>query len=135
RDTGYTDQATTVTYDVIDTSNMRLVSQARLLNTNAFYPAFDVPATVPLGTQFATTNVITGTTTAANGSLTYPGISNLKAGEGPFNVNFGGLSRYGDYFGGAVDPVSGGLWVSGEYAKPPQGGFGVWGTWAGYFPS
>ena len=69
RDTGYTDQATTVTYDVIDTSTMKLASQARLLNTNAFYPAFDVPATTPLGTQFATANLITGTTTAANGTL------------------------------------------------------------------
>ena len=134
RGTGYTDQATTVTFDVIDTSTMRLASQARLLNTNAFYPAFDVPATVPAGAQFATSNVITGTTTGPDGSLTYPGISRLKAGEGPFNINFGGISRYGDYFGGAVDPVSGGLWVSGQYAKPPQGGFGIWGTWAGLFP-
>ena len=136
RDTGYTDQATTVTYDVIDTSSMKIASQARLLNTNSFYPAFDVPATTPSGTQFATTNLITGTTTAPDGTLTYPAISNnLKAGEGFYDINFGAVSRWGDYFGGAVDPVSGGLWVSGEYAKPPlAGGFGHWGTWVGYFP-
>jgi len=137
RDTGYTDQATTVTYDVIDTtgSTPKLASQARLLNANSFYPAFDVPATVPLGTQFATSNMITGTTTAADGSLTYPGLShNLKAGEGPFDIAFGTLSRWGDYFGGSVDPVSGGLWVSGEYALAPQSGFGQSSTWVGYYP-
>jgi hypothetical protein len=137
RDTGYTDQATTVTYDVINTSTMTIGSQARLLNTNAFYPAFDVPATTPLGTQFATANLITGTTTAANGSLTYAGLSNnLKAGESPFfSPSSCSPCRWGDYFGGTTDPVSGGLWVSGEYAKLPlTGGLGQWGTWAGYYP-
>ena len=49
RNTGYTDQATTVTYDVINTSTMKSGSQARLMNMNAFYPAFDVPATTPSG--------------------------------------------------------------------------------------
>jgi len=145
RDTGYTDvrnAATTVTFDVIDTSRMALVSQARLLNTNSFYPAFDVPATVPAGTQYATADLITGTTTAPDGSAAYAGISNLKAGQGIFDLT-GGLSfvvnRWGDYFGGAVDPINGGLWTSGEYAATPQAGVslgfaGVWGTWAGYFP-
>ena len=151
RDTGYTDAATTVTYDVIDTSGMTLVSQARLLNTNSFYPAFDVPATVPAGVNFASPNsvsacpwCITGTTTAPDGSATYAGISDLMAGQGIFDLT-GGLpqipNRWGDYFGGAVDPVSGGLWASGEYAAAPQTGAGVtlgfagvWGTWAGYFP-
>jgi hypothetical protein len=136
RDTGYTDQATTVTYDVINTSTMMLASQARLVNTNAFYPAFDVPATTPLGTQFATANLTTGTTTSATGTLTYPGLSNnLQAGQGYFDVTFGGLNRWGDYFGGTVDPVSGGLWTSGEYALvPAAGNYGQWGTWAGYYP-
>jgi hypothetical protein len=135
RDTGYPDQATTVTYDVIDTSTMKIVTQARLMQTNSFYPAFDVPATTPLGNQFATGNLITGTTTAPDGTLTYAGLSNkLKAGEDYFSVNFNGTSRWGDYFGGAVDPVSGGLWVSGEYAKPSSFGFGQWGTWVGYYP-
>lgn len=136
RDTGYTDQATTVTYDVIDTSTMKIASQARLLHTNAFYPSFDVPATVPVGSQFATTNVVTGTTTAADGTLTYAGLSNnLKAGVSPFVVNFCSVCRWGDYFGGTVDPISGGLWVSGEYAKQSLvGGFGQWGTWAAYYP-
>jgi hypothetical protein len=40
-----------------------------------------------------------------------------------------------------VDPVSGGLWTSGQYALPRQTvpvanafGPGLWGTWIGYFP-
>lgn len=142
RNTGYTDTglATTVTYDVIDTSSMKLVSQAWLTNQNVFYPSFDVPATTPSGTQFATPNLITGTTTASNGSLTYAGISNLKVGEDVFDYNSGEApDRWGDYFGGAVDPVTGGLWASGQYAKTsfttlPPGTNGQWGTWAGYFP-
>ena len=133
RDTGYTDQVTTVTYDLVDTSTMTLASQARLINTNSFYPSFDVPASTEPGTAFATTNVITGTTTAADGSQTYASISKLKAGEGSFNLG-PSPNRWGDYFGGAVDPVSGGLWVSGQYAKTLAQGFGQWGTWVGYFP-
>ncbi len=145
RDTGYTDvpkAVTSVTYDVIDTSSMTLASQARLVNANSFYPAFDVPATVPSGTQFATANLVTGTTTAPDGSLAYPGISNLKAGKDFFDLTGGGTvipNRWGDYFGGAVDPVTGGLWTSGQYGETRQSnvspGFaGVWGTWAGFFP-
>lgn len=154
RDSGYTDvkgAATTVTYDVVDTSSMTLVSQARLLNTNSFYPAFDVPATVPAGTQYANPAsgsacawCITATTTAqdGSGSLTYASIASLKAGKDVFDLNGGSpslLNRWGDYFGGAVDPVSGGLWTSGEYAETRRSGTnigfaGVWGTWVGYFP-
>ena len=140
RDTGYRDQATTVTYDVINTSapTMKIVSQARLMNAIAFYPAFDVPATTPLGAQFATANLITGTTTDPNGNLTYAGLSNnLKAGESSFFVqsSCSPSCNWGDYFGGTVDPISGGLWVSGEYAKPPlPQGRGQWGTWAAYYP-
>jgi hypothetical protein len=138
RNTGYRDQATTVTYDVINTSTMKIASQARAMNTIAFYPAFDVPATTPLGAQFASANLITGTTTASDGTLTFAGLSNnLKAGESAF-FGISGCSpcRWGDYFGGTVDPVSGGLWVSGQYAKPPSiiTGIGQWGTWAGYYP-
>ncbi len=137
RNTGYTDQATTITYDVVDTSAMKIASQARLTNTNSFYPAFDVPATTPSGAQFATANLIAGTTTASDGTLTYAGLSNhLKAGESSFFVlSACSPCRWGDYFGGAVDPVTGGLWVSGEYAKPPaSSGSGQWGTWVGSYP-
>jgi len=105
------------------------------LNANAFYPAFDVPATVLQGTQFATANLITGTTTSPSGTLTYPGLSNnLKAGVDYYQVSSSGISAWGDYFGGAVDPLSGGLWVSGAFAKQSQISFGQWGTWAGYYP-
>jgi hypothetical protein len=138
RNTGYKDQATTVTYDVINTSTMKIASEARLTNMIAFYPAFDVPATTPLGAQFATANLVTGSTTDSNGSLVYAGLSNnLKAGESSFFVPSScSPCRWGDYFGGAVDPISGGLWVSGQYAKPPSiaTGIGQWGTWAGYYP-
>jgi hypothetical protein len=146
RNSGYADQATTVTLDVINTSTMTLASQARLLNTNAFYPAFDVPATTPLGAPFAAANLVTGTTTAPNGTVTYAGLSNcwgcpggsvnLIAGQSRYeNLNFCTPCRWGDYFGGAVDPVSGGLWVSGEYAQPPQAnGLGQSGTWVAYYP-
>jgi hypothetical protein len=136
RDTGYADPATTSTFDVIDTTgtSMRIASQARLMNTNAFYPAFDVPASTPRGTQFASSSLITGTTTAADGSLTYAGISRLKAGVDYFQV-VPVVNRWGDYFGGAVDPVTGGLWVSGQYAATrANNGTGRWGTWVGYFP-
>jgi hypothetical protein len=139
RNSGYNDQATTVTYDVINTSTMQIGPQARAMNVNAFYPAFDVPATTPLGAQFATANLITGTTTDPNGNLVYAGLSNnLKAGESSFYVqsSCSPACRWGDYFGGTVDPISGGLWVSGQYAKPPSivTGIGQWGTWAGYYP-
>jgi hypothetical protein len=145
RDAGYTDvanAATSVTYDVIDTSKMSLASQARLTNTNSFYPAFDVPASTPPGMQFATASVITGTSTGPDGKLTFAGISSLKPGKDFFDLTGGAPyvpNRWGDYFGGAVDPVSGGLWTSGQYAdsRVPNinpGFAGRWGTWAGYFP-
>jgi hypothetical protein len=134
RDTGYPDQATTITYDIIDTSKMSVVSQARLLNTNAFYPAFDIPATTPKGAQFASNNMVYGTTTNSTGGLTFAGISGVKNGEDYFDLGSGGFNRWGDYFGGAVDPVDGGLWVSGQYAKSSALAFGNWGTWAAYFP-
>jgi hypothetical protein len=143
RNSGYADQATTVTFDIINTaapnttdSTLPLTSQSRLTKTNSFYPAFDIPATTPSGTQFATASIITGTTTAADGSLTFAGISHLKAGEDYFDTfNANRISRWGDYFGGAIDPITGGLWASGQYAKPRAvAGFGIWGTWVGYFP-
>ena len=76
------------------------------------------PASTHPAMAFAIANVITGTTTAADGSLTYASISRLKAGEGCFNLRPEPVNRWGDYFGGAVDPVSGGLWTVGAYAKP-----------------
>jgi len=139
RDSGYQDAAITVTYDVIDTSNMSLVSQARILNSNSFYPVFDVPATTASGAPFA--SPITGTTSAPDGTQAYPSISFLKAGKAFYDYTGGESSatnklfnRWGDYFGGAVDPITGGLWASGQYAETQVAGYGEWGTWAGYFP-
>src|SRR5262249_15781881 len=108
RNTGYPTQSTTITYDVIDTSTMTLVSQDWPKGTIVFYPAFDVPATVPSGAPFATTSQISGTSITTNGTLTYAGIShNLKAGESPYFSTFcSATCPWGDYFGGTVDPVS-----------------------------
>ena len=45
-----------------------------------------------------------------------------------------GVTAWGDYFGGAVDPLSGGLWVSGALPSRARWSFGQWGTWAAYYP-
>jgi hypothetical protein len=129
RNTGYLADLTTVTYDRIDL-NLNLVTlQSRLTNGNFFYPAFDVPASHGPSNTFPN-KLIVGTTTDANGSLTYAGITDVKAGEDAFDAG----NKWGKYFGGAVDPVQGGLWVYGEYAKAKSGAAGRWGTWASYFP-
>jgi hypothetical protein len=142
RNSGYRDATTSITYDVINLSTLQASTQARVVNANVFYPSFDVPATVPLGAQSVTDTPISGTTTASDGSLTFAGLSkNLKAGESPFFSTSAcptsppSPCRWGDYFGGAIDPLTGGLWVSGEYAKTPlTGGSGVWGTWVAQYP-
>jgi len=138
RNSGYPDAATTITYDVIDLSTLKASTQARVTNANAFYPAFDVPATVGLGAQSITDTPISGTTTASDGSLTYTGLSkNLKPGEDVFyslSACPSNKCRWGDYFGGAIDPLSGALWVSGEYAKLPVAGSAMWGTWIAQYP-
>ncbi len=145
RNSGYHDAATTITYDVIDLSTMKMISQTRVTNANAFYPAFDVPATVGLGAPAVNPGSdmpVSGTTTAPDGSLTYAGLSkNMKAGEDVFYAltpcSVSGRvtpCRWGDYFGGTIDPLSGGLWVSGEYAKLPITGSAMWGTWIAQYP-
>jgi len=139
RDSGYPGQTTTVTFDVIDTSSMLVSTQSRILNSNSFYPSFDVPPTVGLGMPFVAADIAAGTTTSASGTLTYASFSNVKAGEAYYSPQncrgTFGVACWGDYFGGAVDPVTGGLWVSGEYAKPPlTSGLEQWGTWAAYYP-
>ena len=132
--TGYADEPDTVTYDLIDVVNNKVTLQQRWVNGNFFYPAFDVPASIGPGNTLPN-NLIVGTTTSASGTLTYPGITNVKPGEDFFDlVSSGPSARWGDYFGGAIDPVQGGLWISGEYAKPHVSGSAVWGTWNAYFP-
>src|SRR5260370_34801950 len=59
----------------------------------------------------------------------------VKGGEGFFAPNSGPVARWGDYFGAGIDPVNGGLWTTGEYAKPLNGeGTPQYGTWVAYFP-
>jgi len=129
RNTGYTTGASTVTYDRIDLASSKVTLQARQVNGNFFFPAFDIPASQGPGNALPN-KLITGTSTDASGALTYLGISEVKAGEDAFEAG----SRWGDYFGGTIDPVQGGLWTYGEYAKPRNTASGRWGTWAAYFP-
>lgn len=129
RNAGYTIEPTTVTYDRIDLGTNKASLQARSINGSFFYPAFDITAS--LGPDNVLPNkLIAGSATASDGTVSYIGIPNVKAGESPYEGN----SRWGDYFGGQVDPVQGGLWVYGEYAKNRATAAGRWGTWAAYFP-
>ncbi|MBV6464874.1 MAG: hypothetical protein PGMFKBFP_00139 [Anaerolineales bacterium] len=129
RNTGYASAASTVTYDRIDLASNKVTLQARQVNGNFFFPAFDIPASQGPGNALPN-KLITGTTTGSSGALTYAGISEVKAGEDAFEAD----GRWGDYFGGAIDPIQGGLWTYGEYAKPRNTTSGRWGTWAAYFP-
>lgn len=130
RNTGYSNEPVTVTYDRIDLTSNKVTLQARHTNGNFFYPAFDVPASHG-PTNAVPNKLIVGTTTDAAGGLTYPGLSDVKAGEDFFTAG----DRWGDYFGGAVDPILGGLWTFGQYAKPKGTSGGRYGTYAGYFPA
>jgi hypothetical protein len=126
--TGYTDQPVTVTYGIVDAVSKKLTFQQRFVNGNFFYPAFDVPASVGPGNVLPN-NLVVGTTTSAAGALTYAGINNIVAGQSPYTLS-GSPARWGDFFRASVDPLNGGLWASGEYAK----GTATWGTWNTYFP-
>ena len=100
------DQATTVLYTRFDAASKAITLQSRMANGNFFYPAMDVPAT--LGPDNAVPPIIAGTTTAPDGTLTYPGILNVKAGEDAYDSTTLPVVRWGDYLGGALDPVNGG---------------------------
>lgn len=134
RNSGYFDEPSTVTYDRIDTITNKVTLQARWVNGNFFYPAYDIPASLGLENALPN-NLAVGTTTDGNGNLTYPGITNMKAGEAPFEIiSRNGAARWGDYFGGVVDPINGGLWLAGQYAKTHVDGVSRYGTWITYYP-
>lgn len=130
RNTGYVNTPTTVTYDRIELATNAVTLQARYVGGHFFYPAFDVPASHGPANA-PPSKLITGSSTDNSGALTYIGIPGVIAGEDSYSI-FNG--RWGDYFGGAIDPVYGGLWVYGEYAKRRSGPNGVWGTRCAYFP-
>ena len=92
-----------------------------------------MPASIGPGNTLPN-NLIVGTTTSPTGTLTFPGITNVKPGEDFYDLTTGGAARWGDYFGGAIDPIQGGLWVSGEFAKTHSSNTARWGTWNAYFP-
>ena len=133
RNTGYTDEPTTVTYDIVDPVNNKVALQYRWTNGSFFYPAFDVPASNGPGATLPN-DLIVGTTTGTNG-LTYASVTKLKAGEGVYDFTTNGTTaRWGDYNGAGVDPILGGMWVSGEYAKSKANNASIYGTWNAYFP-
>jgi hypothetical protein len=133
RGTGYVDEPTTVTYERIDVASRKATLQARMIGGGFFFPAFDVPATLGPGNQVPALTVV-GTNVNEQGQLTFLGIRNSKAGEALWEVS-GSASRWGDFFSATIDPVDGGLWTYGEYAKARNANEGGrWGTWASYFP-
>lgn len=132
RNTGYADNPVTVTWDRIDLKTMTLVSQARLTNVNAFYPILEIPATMGPGGVLPN-KLLAGTTTSPSGALAFAGMTEVKAGEAYYDIS-SGLSRWGDHNGSALDPVSGGMWLIGQYAGQPSMGLGQWGTRAAYYP-
>ncbi|MBL8234371.1 MAG: S-layer homology domain-containing protein [Bryobacterales bacterium] len=133
RNTGYAADPTTVTYDRLDLARERFTLQSRLFGGTFFYPAYDIPASLGPGNALPN-KLISGTTTNPAGNLTFAGISDVKAGEDRYELVTENRVRWGEYFGSAIDPVNGGLWVYGQYAKPRGNTAGVWGTWASYFP-
>jgi hypothetical protein len=136
RNTGYADEPTTVTYDLVDVASAKVLAQSRWTNGNFFYPAFDVPATIGPGTDFPN-DLIVNTTTAPGGSLTYAGLTNnVKSGEDVYDLTNGSTARWGDYNGAGIDPITGGMWISAEYAKKKNAGStsARYGTWDAFFP-
>lgn len=139
QNTGHADEPTTVSYSILNVATNTVANYFRWRNGSFFYPAFDIPATVGPG-GFIPNKLITATTTDANGNLTYAGIKDVKQGEDSYTPNGAGQARYGEFFGGAIDPVDGGMWVSGEYAKMKtqipnvSQPFSQYGTWIAYFP-
>lgn len=137
RNAGYVVEPITVTYDLIDLESSKVLVQSRWTNGNFFYPAFDVPATVGPGNDFPN-QLIVGTTTKTGGALTFAGMTKMKDGEAVYDRSTGGPARWGDYNGAAIDPIDGGMWTSGEYAKSQSQTPGVnnshYGTWNTYFP-
>ncbi|MCH7608093.1 MAG: hypothetical protein IIC94_05955 [Chloroflexi bacterium] len=58
------------------------------------------------------------------GTLFKAGAASLDTGLGPVD----GAERYGDYFGAAIDPVDGTVWLLGQYVKAPA----CWGSWVAH---
>ena len=127
------DEPTTVVYSRIDTTIAKLTFQQRWSNGNFFYPALDIPASLNSATIGFPNKLAAGTTTNAFGNPAFAGIQEVKAGEDFYDISTAGLARWGQYFGAAIDPQQGGLWVSGQYAKA-RDGISHYGEWVSYFP-
>ncbi|MEO8128537.1 MAG: S-layer homology domain-containing protein [Bryobacteraceae bacterium] len=128
------DEPSTVVYSRIDTTIGTVTFQERWTNGNFFYPALDIPASLNSATIGFPNKLVAGTSTNALGNPAFPGIQEVKTGEGFYDISTSGLARWGQYFGAAIDPQQGGLWVSGQYAKDRPDGASHYGEWVSYFP-
>ncbi|MBL8213721.1 MAG: hypothetical protein JNK87_23585, partial [Bryobacterales bacterium] len=88
RNAGYPTATTTVTYDRIDLARNAVTFQARLVGGNYFFPAFDMPASQAPGNTVLD-KLITGSSTDANGALTYAGVPGVKDGEDVYYAHNG----------------------------------------------
>lgn len=76
--------------------------------------------------QFPSISVIGRLAADPAGLLRPPSI--LRVSPTGYNVDTGsGRNRWGDYFGAALDPADGSVWVAGEFATSTT----TWGTWVG----
>jgi hypothetical protein len=89
-----------------------------------FYPSF---ATDPAGNMVLCYSISGSTLYASIGysARSQPDTGLLKTGEASYQV--GNPSRWGDFSGTAIDPVSGNFWMFNEYPKSGN----VWSTWIG----
>ncbi|MBL8212431.1 MAG: S-layer homology domain-containing protein [Bryobacterales bacterium] len=129
RNSGYSDEPTTYTTDRIDLTNNRVTAQGRAIGGSFFFPAFEIPATHGTTNGFPG-SIVSGSTVDAAGALTYLSIHGVKAGEDRFDAS----PKWGDSFGAAIDPSSGGLWTYGQYALTRGSTTGRWATHASFFP-
>lgn len=139
------DDGCTPTGDTIKRSCVRLIQfntnttkviqdfDINATNTYYYYPALRLDGFGGLGVVFGTSNstdptgypslIVTGQ--AAHDPInSFKQLSYLKIGSQyeDDNPNLQGVTRYGDYFGAALDPSdSSRVWVAGEYNKLPPG--------------
>ncbi|MBK9171226.1 MAG: S-layer homology domain-containing protein [Bryobacterales bacterium] len=133
---GYQDESSTVAYTRMDLKNGGKVSlQARWINGNFLFPAFDIPASLGPNENALPNKLIAGTTTKPDGTLGFPGMVDIGEGLGFFDLSTNGVSaRWGDYNGADIDPVEGGLWATGQVSQNRPDGQNLYVNRIAYFP-